>query len=341
MIKTDSQLVALLGGANMITTLEAWKPFLKDAEKLNITSAIGRDLYNYLSSLVKEDDYEDDIEEIATSAEVELLENIRLALINYADLYSTQRLGMTNGDGGKSDTNANYTMSSPKWKYSAALEMSRDKADTYLELALEQLVATPEEFPVYTNSPFFTQHASMLVYSATRFTEFFPNCRNNQHFYLHIREQLKSEQKKTASILGQEFYEEIVLANAKMLKNETVSPETEAVVQLLAKLISHRAVVAAIPYLNIGEDWRYKSRIGGLEDKHMLSDANRSEIKTAESQAADNAKSTLIEYLNTTATETIFPLFFNSTGYVAPTEKEVNILNFFYKNDPEKKYVVL
>jgi hypothetical protein len=338
MIKNQKQLTKILGGMQGIVTLDAWRPYLQDAAELHIKPAIGPVFYNYLDGLVNTNDYGNDIEATATAAEKELLGYLRTALVNYADLYSSNRLGMANSDAGKADPNGQHTSSSPKWKTMAALELVRDKADDYLEKALSLLAEQPEAFEDYKDSPFFQLYADMLIYSAARLTEFIPAANGSHTFYKTIKAQLTIQQRVVGGMLGAAFYNDLKAQNQKILKGEAVSDQYRTALDMVCRLIASRALVTALPWMNISEDFRTKTRIGGLEDKTILSDARRSELKLQESLSADAAKFALFNYLNNSATDLVFPAYFNSTYYTAPqTDKPISRL----ANDPNNKYAFI
>jgi hypothetical protein len=338
MIKHQKQLTKILGGMQGIVTLDAWRPYLQDAAELHIKPAIGPVFYAHLDALVNTNDYGTDIEPTATAYEKELLGYLRTALVNYADLYSSNRLGMANSDAGKADPSGQHTSSSPKWKTMAALELVRDKADDYLEKALTLLAEQPAEFTVYTNSPFFQLYADMLIYSAARLTEFIPAANGSHTFYRTIKAQITIQQRVVGGMLGSAFYADLQEQNKKILKGETVSDQYRTALDMVCRLIASRALVAALPWINISEDFRTKTRIGGLEDKSILSDSRRSELKLQESLAADAAKFALFNYLNTTATALVFPLFYSSTYYTAPV---ANTPVSRLQNDPNNKYAFI
>jgi hypothetical protein len=337
MIKTQKQLVKNLGGMTGVVTYDAWLPYLTDAIELHIKPAIGDEFYDYLNALVLSTD-SPDIATNATTNEKKLMQYLRIALVNYADLYSSNRLGQSNSDAGKADPSSNHTTASPKWKAMASLELIRDKADTYLEKALELLADSPDSFSAYTTSAFFTKYAGMLVYSANRLTEFLPACNNSHTFYNHLKNSLRLEQQKVKGMIGATFYNKVVEENTKLLKGETVTDEYQEVLDYLCRYITSKALVSSLPWLNISEDFRLKTRVGGLEDKTILNDNRRTELKLIHSQAADTTKASLLDYLNNTASVTLFPEYFNSPNYVAitPTSTFSRL-----DNNPDNKYAFI
>lgn len=338
MIKHIKQLNKILGGMQGISTFDVWQPFLRDAAELHIKPAIGPELYTHLNALITQADYGLDVIDTATAAEKELLEFLRPAMANYADLYSSQRLGMANSDAGKADPSGQHSTSSPKWKVMSSLELVRDKADDYLEKSLQLLVDKADQFTVYTASTFFTKFSGMLIHSANRLTEYLPACNGSHTFYQALRHQLVIQQGRCVDILGQEFYDEILVQNKRLLGKQTVTGEYQLVIRKLCKLIASRAMVSALPYLNISEDFRTKTRIGGLEDKSILTDLRRSELKLLESQSAESAMVSLVQYLNTNATASVLPLYFNSPYYTAPVSGSTNYVSKLDNSDPTAKY---
>jgi len=196
----------------------------------------------------------------------------------------------------------------------------------------------PEAFEEYTESPFFQLYADMLIYSAARLTEFIPAANGSHTFYKTIKAQLTIQQRVVGGMLGAAFYNDLQAQNQKILKGEAVSDQYRTALDMVCRLIASRALVTALPWMNISEDFRTKTRIGGLEDKTILTDARRSELKLQESLSADAAKFALFNYLNNSATDLVFPAYFNSTYYTAPqADKPISRL----ANDPNNKYAFI
>ncbi|TDB60106.1 DUF6712 family protein, partial [Arundinibacter roseus] len=196
LINSIEQLKESIGGIQQTMNWRTWKPFVQQAEMLYILPAIGQELYDELSEA-----------QTLSDKQRTLLDWLRMAIAEYADLLGGMRLVLHTSDAGKQAPSGANMQSPGKWMIVAARKEAINKADMALEQALQYLESNKANFTTWKNSLSFTLSKELFIGSATEMTAYFPAARHSRRIYLALRDYLrKAEKFYIKPLLGDALY---------------------------------------------------------------------------------------------------------------------------------------
>ncbi|MDF7817358.1 hypothetical protein P1X15_07125 [Runella sp. MFBS21] len=320
-IKNIEQLKAALGGIQQQMDWRTFEPFVRQAEKVYIIPAIGQELYDELEAL-----------NAFSTEQTHLLEWLRIAIAEYADLLGGMRLYMHTSNAGKQVPQMPNMGPPSKWMTVTSIKQGIAKADLALENALQYLEKNKEAFSTWAESESYTLDHSLFLSSATELTKYFPAAKQSRRLYLSLRHYIET---------AQEFFLEPLIGTpqltawiARMADDDvTPSPQEEKAWKLARYALAHQAFAESIPYLNINEDWRLVSETDGIVNEDELDAARRQEMLANCQAKAEEFKNRLLTYLNSVASATVFPEYFSSM-YQPPKKPRATSI----ENDPSKPY---
>lgn len=314
-----------LGGIQKTMTWATWKPFVEGAEQSYIIPAIGLELYEELVAVSATSDLQK-----------ELRDKLKRALAWFAYVDAMPSLITVTGDGGMVVSSVPNTVAMSKWLYVEKKKQHIDMADRYMESALAWLEFKADRFPTWKASESYTIQASQLISSASEATKFFPPIQKSRRLYLSIRDYYNNaETEYLQPVLGEEF---LVDLKSRLAGSGVQLTEPEKhVLDLARKALVHFGLYMAVPYLNMNTDFRLLSETDGIVNENVLDNARLNVIRNDAIAKGEENRGRLKNYLNQMATAEIFPLYFHSGLYVAPSGSYVRRP----KNDPAQPYFVL
>lgn len=304
-ISNIAQLKAALGGIQQEMNWPTFSPFVLQAEKVYIIPALGQEFYDELAELTT-----------PNAKQTKLLEWLRIAVAEYADLLGGMRLFMHTSNAGKQVPQMPNMGPPSKWMTVTAIKQSIAKADLALESALQYLEKNKADFPTWAGSDSYTVDHSLFLSSATELTKYFPAAKDSRRLYLSVRNYIST---------AQEFFLAPLIGEAQLaawvtkMADPTLSPTPqEAQAWKLARYaLAHQALAESIPYLNINEDWRLVSETDGIVNEGVLDVARRQEMLANCQAKAEEYKNRFLNYVNSVASATVFTHYF-TTVYLAP-----------------------
>ena len=131
-----------------------------------------------------------------------------------------------------------------------------------------------------------------------------------------------------AILAKNKIWMEGTLADANWLK----------LLKMCGQVVARKAVANSVPYMNIDGDWHLWSDTDGLENKDILSASRRAEIGAELTDQWKDGLGAIIEFLQATASESVFEEYYNSSLYTALVETPPTRL---FENNKERSYGVL
>jgi hypothetical protein len=318
------------GGVQRNMEWKTWSPYVNEAEQFFIIPAIGVEFYTELSTLLNQTN------PTITPHFKYVINLLKISLSAYTDFVGWFRSLLQTGDGGKTVAVPAQSQAPGKWLGLGARKDAINRADKALELALVYLEQNAEHFGTWKNSSAYTVSAKLFIPSAAELTESFPHASNSRRMYLQLKGYLKkAQEKKLKSVIGAELYSAWMTKRTTAIDTATEN-ELEAW-ELAQGFVARTAVAEATPYLNISEDWRLIADFDGMQSESALSVDRRNEIALVESEAAENFKNQLINFLQEKASATVFPEYYASALYTSRQASPSKRFN----NSKENKFCVL
>lgn len=338
LFKNIAQFKSVFGGTLKSTDLaNTWQAYIDEAVMFHIEPAVGPEILAELHAEVASTAL--DFAEGTTDKQKKAIGYLRVAIAAWADYVSTLRQLVSVNDGGRTVSSPPNSQTPPKWSILASMEAAIIRGNNALEKALEYLEKNRDDFETWAESETYTENNGLLVYNTTKLTQYHPHTNKSRRMYLMLRPYLERFQTSVSKMLGTEFFETIKTANSTQIDGGSVTEEMATVLDLTRSYITHAAIVDAVPYLNISEDWRLISMSDSIQSEAKLDNDRRNEIARRNADLADGALKALINYLQANASETVFELYFASDIYT--TRSEATQTGGFFKNDPNAKYAII
>lgn len=306
---------------NFINDVSSLPDFTLAAERFLIP-IIGQDLYD---ELLAEVTGEDPIEQ------VELVRKCRavIAPLGYMMELATIQTQLT--DAGLRSISTENMQAAHRWEYNEVKESLEDKGAYAIDALLKFLFANAEDYEAWTDSEEYQEAAGQLFRTGADFNKYFrlhqpyrtwwelrPVISEVEDFYIH-------------SAIGETFYEQ--------LKDEPdASDETMAAVVMIKKAVAHLTIVKAIEKLSVKitpQGFTILLSAGSTDAANSgdaaVRDPQLSMLHDSCTRSGESYLVKLVEYLNATASASLFADYFSSDKYVAPSTEEA-----ISKNDTRK-----
>lgn len=337
LIKNAEQIKRVYGGVQRSMSFDNWLAYLEEAEDLFIYPAIGIELYDELSELVGNEN-DDDVTVGGDAKQQRLIRLLSKSLMPYADYSGMMRQIVSTGDAGKTQITPQNQQAVAKWATAASKKDAVLRGDTFLELALVFLEKNASDFPTWVASDCFLEKTGLLVNNATRLTEWFPSARGSRRMFLSLEADLKKAQNELGVALGKAFFQTILEKNKLKMEGDNIGDDWVTLIDECGKVIAAKAVANSLPFMNIDADWHLWSTTDGLENKDFLPATRRDEIAAGLDKHWRDGVSAIIEFLQATASESVFEEYYNSSLYTALVETPPTRL---FENKKERSYGVL
>lgn len=337
LIKNAEQMKRVYGGVQRSMSFENWVAYLEEAEEFYIYPAIGTELYDELSELVNSAN-DDDLTMTGTAKQKRLVKLLRMSLVAYADFSGMMRQVVSTGDAGKTQITPQNQQAVSKWATSASMKSALRRGDDALERALKYLEENAADFTTWKESDCFLEKTGLLVNTATKLTEWFPAARGSRRMFIALEPGLRQAQAELGMSIGEAFMTTILAKNKLWMEATLNDANWLKLLKMCGQVVARKAVANSVPYMNIDGDWHLWSDTDGLENKDILPAIRRAEIGAELTDQWKDGLGAIIEFLQTTASGSVFAEYYTSPLYTALVETPPTRL---FENKKDRSYGVL
>ena len=301
LINNTELLKAQLGGIQKSLDFKTIEPFVATAERRFIVSAIGKDFFAFLCTT--SDTKYTTIKALAIKASAW-----------YAYFLALPHLRVVSGDLGVMMNQPARTSMAPKWAHVDLLASTSENADAALEDLLEELesISNNNAFPEWKNSEGFKQNRHLIIRNATQLTEVLPAVQNRRRTFMALRFYLKKSEDTIATAVCTE--EVIEALKAKYVNTpDTLSAPEKKLLKLIGELIAPYSLYRAIPALRlkVEADGLYVQTIDdAMKNQAPTTYPAVDELRKELFNTFKEAEQALVKYLDATATESVFPKYY-------------------------------
>ncbi|HLO43936.1 MAG TPA: DUF6712 family protein [Leadbetterella sp.] len=318
-------------------SFDNWVAYIEEAEEFFIYPAIGTELYDELSLLVGEAN-EEDVSVGGSDEQKRLIKLLKMSLMAYADFSGMMRQIVSTGDAGKTQITPQNQQAVSKWATAASMKAAILRGDNALENALKFLEKNADAFETWKTSEVFLEKAGLLVNNATKLTEWFPQARSSRRMFLVLEANLKQAQNELGVALGEAFMVEVLAKNKLWMEGTLTDANWLKLLKMCGQVVARKAVADYVPFMNIDADWHLWSTTDGLENKEVLPPSRRNEIAAELGDQWRDGLAAIVDFLQKTASDSVFAVYFNSDMYTALEETPPTRL---FENKKERSYGVL
>lgn len=307
-ITTTEELKEHLGAIQMNLHEKTILPFTEQAELQYILPAIGPELYNSLlpaSGL--------------NAKQIALKNHLKRAISYYALLESLPFLTVAVGDGGTSETSDQKTSPVRQWTYQKIEDAAAQKADTFLDLALQFLEMNAADFAVWKNSSSFLLSRELFISSTEQLSKIIPIAGSRRAFLLLRNYIERAELLYIRAWTGPELFDEL---KTKHLA-DSLSAHEKNLIKMINRALGNYALFEALPEMAVsitGQGIRILSDNDGIRQRMAAKAADITVLRSSVEGAAKKFSTDFKQYLDENAQQK-FPTYFNSKTY----QSQVNL----------------
>lgn len=260
-----------------------FKPYIDKAEREYIKPLLG-DFYTVLLTDYTEgtdDTGIDDTEDEMVEANLTLMPFVQMALAKYAVYHSLNPLGTSIGSTGIQEQFGQNSRPAPRWKLHELQLQLIQEADKEADQLLQYLEENAS-ITIYTewfNDAVANTSISGTIVHKTSIASQFIDIGESRRLFLKLKKFIKIiEATEVKAMLCKDQYDELV----EQLKDDDVSEDNQAIIDLLQPYISKKALWLAIPSLRINitpEGITIHSTNDGVVSKTAASDKMVSELR--------------------------------------------------------------
>lgn len=286
--------------------LKLMKPSFRQAASKYIIPVIGKEFFNELLAAYELGG--------ATQAQEDAIDYLQHALANYGMLLYIPVAFVNMGNSGIQEKGNSEGLPTRQWVTYDLKKALIDAADTAMEDMLSFLEANANAYPIWKNSPAYTNQAGLLIQNISQLVANVGNLQQSRRIYLALRAYLlKAEQFYIKPLLGASLYASI---KAKLQSRTVLSVVENELLSLCQSPLAHLALAKALPELNLQiteEGITYKTSTNGIikEDKPALEaiSAHIRSLKEDGDALLDSLKNFLLENADD------YPLFQETNTY--------------------------
>lgn len=285
-------------------------PDIEAAEQMYIIPAIGDELFDDLQTAYNEQ---------STDKETSLLISlIQKPLAAYAFLDNIALIHVTISDAGIRRFTSDGTPSAFAWEFREVTKALANKAMSGMEVLLTYLEKNVSKWPKWQTSPARKDRNSLLIRTGTEFNNNYPLFQPMRTYYSLRTIIVEVQDNYIAPSVGKIFFN-------SLLANSVGDEHVNEVIRLLKKSVCHYTIKHAVEQRTVevtdqGFTVLVSSNSNDVESGGRS--AASASLLDSKKQAADRDGAVYlrkaISYLNKYASNTIFPLYFNSEKY-SPT----------------------
>ena len=330
MIRLIDNLSQVLSAAsiNVSNTIENWYPYIEEAQATFIKPVLGIGLYEQLQDAMALDSVPPDdgttMENLA-----KLLELVRKPLALYALWLGADEFGVSVSSQGIQVIETQTHKTAPQYRVQNLKENWIRRANTSLDLVLKFLDEHREDYPAYI-----CQDADLFLRNTMEFNGEV-DIRESRRVFVALKPVIRSvERKYIRPTLSAELFDELKSA---LKSNLELRCDQKALMELIRPALAHLTMSRALSEISIDVlDWGIFDTAGNtFANVSSKQASNREKISVmAEANQRDGEAElkALQQFLDETASETIYSLYFNSSRYAGKAKAEQRI-EFFNKPD--------
>ena len=330
MIRLIDNLSQVLSAAsiNVSNTIENWFPYIEEAQETYIKPVLGIGLYEQLQDAMALDPVPPDdgttLENLAG-----LLEMVRKPLALYALWLGADEFGVSVSSQGIQVIETPTHKTAPQYRVQNLKENWIRRANTALDLVLKFLDEHRDDYPAYI-----CQDADLFIRNTLEFNSEV-DIRESRRVFVALKPVIRSvERKYIRPALSAELFDEL---KQVLQSNAEMSKEQKALMDLIRPALAHLTISRALLEISIDVlDWGIFDTAGNTfanVSSKQSSNKDRISIMADANQRDGEAElKALQQFLDETASETVYPLYFHSSRYAGKANAEKRI-EFFNKPD--------
>ena len=287
-------------------SLEILAPFLKKAEEKLITDLIGQQQLTALYG--------------TPSGSLAKLKSLALSAIiwnGYQDAWhqAFYQLGVT----GVNRLTPTDTANLFRYQEDAIKEDVVRKADEAIEDLMLYLESNIDNFPLYKGSAEFARNFGYLISTPGALHRSLPEVSKSFRMYVVLRGYMNRVEITTAlAVMGVDLFDDL---KAKIASAEILDPHYKRLLTLAHDLVAPATLLEAMPWISVQfspTGIRIMKVFNNLKDENPLNDTQNTALLENLRIRIKEAKVALRVFLNSVASSTVFPDYFNSPLYQAP-----------------------
>jgi hypothetical protein len=196
------------------------------------------------------------------------------------------------------------------------------KADEATERLMLFLEANSSSFPLYKDSDQFAENFAYLISTPTVLQRALPEVSKSYRMYQVLRRYMDRVENVTVrSVAGDDLYEDI---KQKVASGSTLDTNYKKLLTLSQDYAAPATLLDAMPWISVQfspSGIRILKVFNNLQDENPLNDIQTAGLMGLLKTRIDEAKTSLRVFLNSVASESLFPDYFNSELYRAPGSK--------------------
>jgi len=330
MIRLIYNLSQVLAAAsiNVSNTIENWYPYIEEAQETFIRPVLGDPLYRQLQETADPTTREPEKQPLDPRL-VDLLDLVRKPLALYALWLGADEFGVSVSSQGIQVIETQTHKTAPQYRVQNLKENWIRRANTSLDLVLKFLDEHREDYLSYI-----CQDAELFIRNTLEFNSEV-DIRESRRVFVALKPVIRSVEKKyIRPTLSAELFDELKSA---LKSNPELTHDQKALMELIRPALAHLTMARALMEISIDVlDWGIFDTAGNTFANVASKQAsNREKIAVmAEANQRDGEAElkALQQFLDETASETVYPLYFNSSRYAGKAKAEQRI-EFFNKPD--------
>jgi len=327
MIRLIDNLSQVLSAAsvNVSNTIENWYPYIEEAQETFIKPVLGNGLYEQLQDAMALDPVPPDDGTTPEKLAL-LLEMVRKPLALYALWLGADEFGVSVSSQGIQVIETQTHKTAPQYRVQNLKENWIRRANTSLDLVLKFLDEHLEDYPAYI-----CQDADLFLRSTTEFNSEV-DIRESRRVFVSLKPVIRSvERKYIRPTLSAQLFDALKSA---LKSNAEPDGDQKALLELIRPALAHLTMARALTEISIDVlDWGIFDTAGNTFTNVSSKQASNRErialMAEANQRDGEAELKALQQFLDETASETVYPLYFNSPRYAgkAKAERRIEFLN--------------
>ena len=327
LIDTLSQVLSA-ASINVSNTIVNWYPYIEEAQETFIKPVLGTGLYGQLQDAMALDPASPDdgttMENLAS-----LLELVRKPLALYALWLGADEFGVSVSSQGIQVIETQTHKTAPQYRVQNLKENWIRRANTSLDLVLKFLDEYLEDYPAYI-----CQDADLFLRSTLEFNSEV-DIRESRRVFVALKPVIRSvERKYIRPALSPGLFDEM---KSVLKSNKELTTQQNALMELIRPALAHLTMARALVEISIDVlDWGIFDTAGNTftnVSSKQASNREKISVMTEANQRDGEAELKALQlFLDETASETVYPLYFNSSRYAGKAKADQRI-EYFNKPD--------
>jgi hypothetical protein len=330
MIRLINNLSQVLSAAsiNVSNTIENWFPYIEEAQETFIRPVLGDPLYRQLQETADPTTREPENQPLDPRL-VELLDLVRKPLSLYALWLGADEFGVSVSSQGIQVIETQTHKTAPQYRVQNLKENWIRRANISLDLVLKFFDEHRADYPAYI-----CQDADLLIRNTLEFNSEV-DIRESRRVFVALKPVIRSvERKYIRPALSAELFDELKSA---LKSNFELTSDQKALMELIRPALAHLTMARALLEISIDIlDWGIFDTAGNTftnVSSKQASNQDRIALMAEANQRDGEAElKALQQFLDETASETVYPLYFQSSRYAGKAKAEKRI-EFFNKPD--------